>query len=65
MPDFSGTIFDQDRDRDYNFKIADRFQNVNRGSILIQKSLNDFRTKIGMRFCVPSVLLVLKLFFNR
>ena len=23
--DFSGTVFDRDRDRDYNFKIADRF----------------------------------------
>jgi len=30
ISDFSGTVFDRDHDRDYDFKIADRFQNVNR-----------------------------------
>jgi hypothetical protein len=27
MTDFSGTVFDRDRDRDCRFKIADRFAN--------------------------------------
>ena len=42
-----------------------RAQNVNRGSILRSKSQIDFRTKIGIRFCVPSVEGVLNLIFNR
>jgi hypothetical protein len=57
-PGFSGTVFDRDRDRDLDLKIGIRFQNENRGSILRLKSGIDFRTKIGIRFCVPSVLFI-------
>jgi hypothetical protein len=28
ITDFSGLVFNRDRDRDFSFKIADRFENV-------------------------------------
>jgi len=58
-------FFYRDHDRDCDLKIADRFEKNFQGSILILKSLIDFRTKIGIRFCVPSVIVFAKQFFDR
>ena len=63
--DFSGKtgILFPDQNRSPVF--PERFLIAIMIAIAVSKSLIDFRTKIGIRFCVPSVLVVLKLFFNR
>lgn len=61
----SGKIFDRDRDRYLQTKIADRFEKKIRDPILVAKSRIDFRTKIGSRFNTPSMLSLLNPVFNR
>jgi hypothetical protein len=58
-------VFNRDRDRDCNYKIADRLENVHRSSIMRSKSLTDFRTRIGARFFSPSEPVALKRIFYR
>jgi hypothetical protein len=65
ITDFSGTVFDRDRDRDCSFKTGIRLRNENRRSILRSKSLIDFPMKIRIRFHVPSVFAGPEPVFNR